>query len=148
MIHYHGGPIWPQDVARQLWTRRHAFVSFERPEQAELAAEVAQSFALDNGAFSAWKRGAVIDIAAYAEWCNHWRKHPGYDFAVIPDVIDGDEAANDLILAKWRNVGGDLAVDVPVWTEVRVRRPEIRLPAEALMAAHNTHPVPPPAAGS
>lgn len=115
MIHYHGGPIWPQDVARQLWTRRHAFVSFERPEQAELAAEVAQSFALDNGAFSAWKRGAVIDIAAYAEWCNHWRKHPGYDFAVIPDVIDGDASDNDRMLGVWRNLAGDLLADVPVW---------------------------------
>ena len=115
MIHYHGGPIWPQDVARQLWTRRHAFVSFERPEQIELAAEVAQTFALDNGAFSAWKRGTTIDLAAFAEWVNHWRRHPGYDFAIIPDVIDGDEAANDMMLAKWRNAGGDLLVDVPVW---------------------------------
>jgi hypothetical protein len=39
-------------VAHATWTRRHAFVSFERPEQVALAAEICQSFALDNGAFS------------------------------------------------------------------------------------------------
>lgn len=115
MIAYHGGPIWPQDVARQLWTRRHAFVSFERPEQVELAAEMAQSFALDNGAFSAWKRGAVIDVSGYAQWVNHWRKHPGFDFCIIPDAIDGDEAENDRLFGTWRNAGGDLSCDVPVW---------------------------------
>jgi hypothetical protein len=115
VIHYHGGPIWPVNVARELWTRRHAFVSFERPEQIEVAAEMAQSFALDNGAFAAWKSGTSIDVPAYAEWVNHWRLHPGFDFAIIPDVIDGDEAENDHMFGTWRNVGGDLMADVPVW---------------------------------
>lgn len=115
MIHYHGGPVTPVDVARQLWTRRHAFVSFEHPAQIEIAAEVAQSFALDNGAFSAWKKGGTVDVVGYAEWVNHWRRHPGFDFAVIPDVIDGDEAENDAMFGTWRNAGGDLLRDVPVW---------------------------------
>jgi hypothetical protein len=115
VIAYHGAPITPVDVARQLWTRRHAFVSFEHPEQLEVAAEVAQTFALDNGAFSAWGKGRTVDVPAYAEWVNHWRKHPGFDFAVIPDAIDGDEAENDRLLGWWHNCGGDLSVDVPVW---------------------------------
>ena len=55
MIHYHGGPIYPVTAAFRLWRARHAFVSFAYPEQVEIAAEEAQSFALDNGAFSAWK---------------------------------------------------------------------------------------------
>lgn len=111
MIHYHGAPITPVEVARQLWTRRHAFVSFEHPDQLDVAAEVAQSFALDNGAFSAWRRGAVVDWDGYTEWVRHWSLHPGFDFAVIPDVIDGDEEENDALIARWpfRWCG------VPVW---------------------------------
>lgn len=115
MIHYHGGPIYPSEMALPLWTQKHAFVSFEAPEQVHVAAEVAQSFALDNGAFAQWKKGGTIDIAAYAEWVNHWRRHPGFDFAIIPDVIDGDEAANDSMFGTWRNAGGELLYDVPVW---------------------------------
>ncbi len=57
MIHYHGGPIWPQTAAHALWTRRHGLCSFARPEQTPLMSEVCQSFVLDNGAYTAWKRG-------------------------------------------------------------------------------------------
>jgi hypothetical protein len=114
MIHYHGGPVTPIDVARTLWTRRHAMVSFYHPDQITLAAEVCQSFALDNGAFSAWKSGTgPIDTAAYVEWVQHWHKHPGFDFALIPDVIDGDEHANNRMIAEWFQLGG--REGVPVW---------------------------------
>ena len=47
MIHFHGGPITPTDVAIQVWTRRHAMVSFAYPQQTELAFELCQSVALD-----------------------------------------------------------------------------------------------------
>jgi len=30
-----------------------------------------------------------------------WRRHPGFDWAIIPDVIDGDEAANDALVTAW-----------------------------------------------
>jgi len=33
----------------------HAMVSFEHPEQIEIAAEVCKTVVLDNGSFSAWK---------------------------------------------------------------------------------------------
>lgn len=114
MIAYHGGPITPADVARQLWTRRHAFVSYEHPDQLQIAAEVAQSFALDNGAFSAWKRGAAVDWAGYIDFVTDWMRHPGFDFAVIPDVIDGGEQENDELLDRWCALGLQ-GVGVPVW---------------------------------
>lgn len=115
MIHYFGGPITPLEVARHVWKKRHAFVSFERPEQLGFAATLCQSFALDNGAFSKWKQGGSLDITAYVAWVNEWRRHPGFDFALIPDVIDGDEADNDRMFAAYREAGGDLLADVPVW---------------------------------
>lgn len=115
MIHYHGGPITPIAAAIELWTRRHAFVSFAHPKQVALAAEVAQSFALDNGAFSLWKKGQQVDVPAYVEWVNEWRQHPGFDWALIPDDIDGGECENDVMIARYREAGGDLSSSVPVW---------------------------------
>lgn len=55
MIHYHGGPITPDTCAMKAWKGRHAFISFAHSGQINLAAEYCQSFALDNGAFTAWK---------------------------------------------------------------------------------------------
>lgn len=115
MIHYHGGPITPLNVANAAWTARHAFVSFERPEQIAFAAEVCQSFALDNGAFSVWRRGATLDVAGYVAWVKEWERHPGFDWALIPDAIDGTEQENDALFATYRQAGGDLLAGVPVW---------------------------------
>lgn len=115
MIHYHGGPITPLDVATTVWRARHAFVSFENPGQVGVAAELCQSFALDNGAFSKWQQGGTLNIHGYVAWVEEWRRHPGFDFCVIPDVIDGTEADNDRMLASFREAGGDLLGSVPVW---------------------------------
>lgn len=101
MIHYHGGPITPDSVALKAWAGRHAFVSFAHPGQIGLAAEVCQSFALDNGAFSLWKAGKPVDWSRYYTWVRNWSRHPGFDFAVIPDVIEGSEAENDALLDQW-----------------------------------------------
>lgn len=116
MIHYHGGPITPLTVANAAWTARHAFVSFAYPEQVAFAAEICQSFALDNGAFTAWRNGGnKVDVRAYVAWVKEWERHPGFDWALIPDVIDGDEKDNDLLFAEYRQAGGDLLGSVPVW---------------------------------
>lgn len=115
MIHYHGGPITPLAVADVVWRGRHAFISYENPDQLPLAAAVAQSFALDNGAFSAWSTGRALDVQGYAEWVREWMRHPGFDWALIPDVIDGSEEDNVAMIAQWRDLGMPFSVSVPVW---------------------------------
>lgn len=113
MIHYHGGPISPVEAAMTVWKGRHALISWRHPEQIGLAADICQSFVLDNGAFSAWKAGEpVTDWNAYYRWTEHWLKHPGCDWAVIPDVIDGTEEDNDRLITEWPH-GHYLGV--PVW---------------------------------
>lgn len=112
MIHYHGTPIGGtrQDAARFL-LGRHALVSFNYPDDIAIVAEACQSFCLDNGAFTVWKQGGQLDIPGYIAWCREWHRHPGFDWALIPDVIDGDEKANDDLLATWpADIEG-----VPVW---------------------------------
>lgn len=111
MIHYHGGPITPETAAIRVWRGRHAFVSFACLQQLEVAAGVAQSFALDNGAFTFWKQGKEVHWKAYYHFCEKWLSHPACDWAVIPDVIDGDEDENDRLILEWpfKERG------VPVW---------------------------------
>lgn len=77
-------------------------ISFARNEQIGIAAEYASSFALDNGAFSLWRAGQRRPAwDRYYRWIEAWRNHPGFDFAIIPDVIDGSEEENDDLLAEW-----------------------------------------------
>lgn len=100
-----------QDFVRSF-AGKHAMVSYEHPEQLEVAAEICQSVVLDNGAFSAWKQGKTYDFAGYADWAAKWVRHPSVDWCVIPDVIDGSEAENDELLHRWTLPS---AVSVPVW---------------------------------
>ncbi|MFM5187458.1 hypothetical protein ACET9E_04145 [Aeromonas caviae] len=112
MIHYHGGPITPDTCAIKAWKGRHAFISYANHHQLALASEITQSFALDNGAFTFWKTGRPIDWAGYYQFVEKWKRHPRFDFAIIPDVIDGGEKGNDELLAAWPH--GKI-VGVPVW---------------------------------
>jgi len=102
MIHYHGLPITPATAAVRAVAAGHAFVSYAHAEQLSISAEVCQSFAIDNGAFSAWKRNEPVqDWSGFYEWAAACQRIPSCDFAVIPDVIDGSEAENDALVAEW-----------------------------------------------
>jgi len=118
MIHYHGLPITPEKAASAAVSGGHAFISFRRAEQLRMVLEVCQSFAVDNGAFSAWKSGdPVTNWSSFYDWVAEIHRYPSFDFAVIPDVIDGDEAANDALVEQWPWRGqSKLAwVGAPVW---------------------------------
>ncbi len=102
MIHYHGLPITPATAAVRAVDAGHAFVSYAHSDQLGVAVEVCQSFAIDNGAFSAWKKGEPVrDWSGFYEWAAACKRIPSCDFAVVPDVIDGSESDNDALLAEW-----------------------------------------------
>lgn len=111
MITYHGGPITPDVVAASFWKGRHGLISFAHPDQITVLAAVARSFVIDNGEFSRWKAGKPTDWPRYYEWVAEWKQHPGFDWAIIPDVIDGTEAQNDALIAEWPYP----VIGVPVW---------------------------------
>ena len=101
MICYHGLPITPSTAAHQAIQAGHAFVSYPNRDQLSIAVQVSASFAIDNGAFSAWRSGnPVQDWTPFYAWAKQCQLIPSCDFAVIPDVIDGDEAANDALLME------------------------------------------------
>jgi len=115
VIRYHGGPITPMLVAMAM-RGQHAMISHAAPQQLAQLAEICQSFALDNGAFSVWKAGNTLDVPGYREWVEYWRWHPGFDWCLIPDSIDGTEADNRRLMEDW--LADDLRLNeqsVPVW---------------------------------
>jgi hypothetical protein len=112
MIHYHGTPITPQEIAVAVLRGRHALISFAYPVQICAVSEVCSSFVLDNGAFSFWKNKKPVNWPAYYSFVRDWRFHPRFDWALIPDVIDGTEEENDALIEEWPF---PIPVGVPVW---------------------------------
>lgn len=141
MIRFHGGPVTPLSAAAELWTGRHALVSFASPAQLPLAAEISQSFCIDNGAFSLWGDGQKVDVVAYADFVRPWGNHPGLYGAFIPDDIDGDADANDRMIARWHGQRVDRGI--PVW---HLHEPLERL--EYLVRCSRAHVYPAVALGS
>lgn len=116
MIRYHGTPITPEAAAIHILKGRHGLISFANPKQVSLAAEVCQSFVLDNGAFTAWKSGVNPDWDKFEKWVREWIYHPGFDWFLIPDVIDGEEKENiDLINDFVKRFPNHKNRMVPVW---------------------------------
>jgi len=111
MIHYHGTPFSGGDKNHMALAGRHAMVSYAHASCMAIVAEVCQSFCLDNGAFSAWKAGKKFDPEGFMDWAHHWVKHPGCDFAVLPDIIDGTEKEND----NWLKFAPNKHQWTPVW---------------------------------
>lgn len=114
MIHYHGisdsGSI--KDTLR-LAKGRHCFVSYAKAGRLAAISHVCQSFALDNGAFSAWRSERPFDYEGFVKFVELWGRHPACDFIVLPDVIDGDEEDNDAFIKRWPKHLRSMAA--PVW---------------------------------
>jgi hypothetical protein len=112
MRHYHhtDGGMSHQEKARFL-AGRHGLVSYVYQAPTALAFEVCTGVVLDNGAYTVWQQGGTLDVDGYLAWCYQWHRHPAFDWALIPDVIEGTEEENDTLLAEWHaNIRG-----VPVW---------------------------------
>lgn len=98
-MHYHGADITPRSVLLSL-AGRNFCVSYAYPSPAEVCHEIGQSVMLDNGAFSFWRLGKTTDWDGYYAWCERWLEHRT-TWAVIPDVIDGNEDGNDALVEAW-----------------------------------------------
>ena len=114
-IHYHGTPIWgnKSEVLRISVRGAGAFVSFARPDQIDKCFEFADSVAIDNGAFSAWKRGLKIDWTSFYQWLGTKAFSDKCAFFIAPDIIDGSEEDNDLLLSMVPSMFKDKVV--PAW---------------------------------
>jgi hypothetical protein len=74
-------------------------VSFAHPADADICLRIGQSVMWDNGAFSLYTKGKVVNWTAFYKWLEPRLGHPHW--AVIPDVIDGDVDANARLVDEW-----------------------------------------------
>ncbi len=113
--HFHGTPVWggAGNVLKVAVRDSGAFVSYARPDQIKQCFTYANSVGLDCGAFSAWKRGLFIDWTKYYQFISAWYGHDKLKFFCIPDVIEGGEEDNDLLIKKLPTAFRDKAA--PVW---------------------------------
>lgn len=97
-IQYHGTPITP---AGQLARMRgeHFCVSFYRPDNADVCETIGASVMWDNGAFSAYTKGAQIDEGALYAWLEPRLYHPHR--AVVLDVIGGPVEQQRRAIKRW-----------------------------------------------
>lgn len=110
MLHYHGTPITPRSVLLDL--RGKCFcVSYAAPNDVKACHEIGQSVMLDNGAFSLWRAKKPTDWPGYYAWAEQWLDYRT-TWAVIPDVINGDDAVNDELISQWPHGKKQAA---PVW---------------------------------
>lgn len=98
-IHYHCTPISPIPVLLDL-QGKHFCVSFAHGWDVERVHQIGQTVMLDNGAWTAWRKGKQYDPKKFYKWAAPWLEYHT-TWAVIPDVIEGDEEANDLLLEQW-----------------------------------------------
>lgn len=95
MIHYHGTPITPRAELQRL-AGRHFCISFADPRDIDWCLQNGASVMMDNGAFTAWTQGRLVNWDEYHKWLAARLTPPHW--GVLPDVIDGDEQANDELL--------------------------------------------------
>ncbi len=111
---YHGTPVsGTREDARQFLTGRHGLVSFARPDQLDIVKAVCASYCLDNGAFSIWRKGGKLNPRKFMQWAHSHGKQANFDFAFIPDIIDGSEDANDGLIQLWKEEA--TIQGVPIW---------------------------------
>lgn len=110
MIHYHGTPLTPRSEMLKM-AGKHFCVSFANPADADWCLANGQSVMLDNGAFTAYKRGGELNMTAYAAWLEPRLGHPHW--AVIPDQIGGDEDTQRAMITAWGREPSWLFA--PVW---------------------------------
>lgn len=115
MPHYHGTPIWGDagEIHRIAVSGSGAFVSYARPDQLQQSLIIADAVAIDNGAFSAWKRGLEINWCDFYNWLAPHYSNDKIVFFVIPDVVEGGETDNDVLIKQLPSSFREKAA--PVW---------------------------------
>lgn len=113
MRHYHGTPIGgTRAAADEFATGRHLLIPWKRPEDLHRAMDFCRGFIVDNSAYSFWTTGEKPNWLDYVKWCKGFARHPRFDFALVPDVIDGSEKENDELLRLW---------DKHAWHPIKIR---------------------------
>lgn len=118
MKHYHGTPIGgTRESAEKFVEGRFVLIPWKRPEDLQRAMSFSRGFCVDNSAFTFWSSGEQPKWAEYIKWVRSFARHPRFEFALIPDVIDGDEQQNNELIKLWDKMASYPAriSGAPVW---------------------------------
>ena len=121
MIKYYGTPLTPNRVFDEVFENgRNCLIPFPNPQNLKRAKELCEKIIIDNGAFTLWRKGGVIDWNEYYNWIKDHLNE--IEFYFIPDVIDGTEEENDdLIVEFFKKFRSNISVNpmlkkgVPIW---------------------------------
>lgn len=97
-ICYHGTPITPKAQLYRMKGQNFC-VSFAEPRDADFCEAFGQSVLWDNGAFSAYTKGVVLNEAELHKWLEPRLRHPHR--AVVLDVIDGGVDVQRAAIERW-----------------------------------------------
>jgi len=97
-ICYHGTPITPKAQLYRM-TGQSFCVSFAEPRDADFCEQFGQSVLWDNGAFTAFTKGKVLDEAALYAWLEPRLYHPHR--AVVLDRIGGSVDDQRMMTDRW-----------------------------------------------
>jgi len=102
MKHYHGTPTGGKaDKSAEFMVNRFVLIPWKRPDDLQRAMECSRGFIVDNSAFSFWSTGDKPNWGDYSKWVMDICSHPRFDFALIPDVIDGTPEENNNLIDFW-----------------------------------------------
>lgn len=115
MKHYHGTPIGgKRDHANQFIENRLVLIPWKRPDDLAAVQQFSQGFVVDNSAFSFWSTGEVPKWSDYIMWVMGLCNSPRFDWAIIPDKIDGSEVDNNKLIDYWQRTAKGIPC-CPVW---------------------------------
>ena len=115
MKHYHGTPVGGKRAkVIEFVENRFVLVPWLRCEDLQVALEYARGVVVDNSAFTFWRSGEKPNWAKYVCWCREICYHPRFEFALIPDVIDGTTAENNHLIDFWTRTAKGVE-GCPVW---------------------------------
>ena len=115
MLKYYGTPLTPNSVFDEVMPTRNSLIPFPNPQNLHRAIKLCNKVIIDNGAFTLWRKGGVIDWDKYYAWMQPFIHN--IEFFFIPDVIDGTEEENDALIAEYfrRFINEDKRKGVTIW---------------------------------
>ena len=89
-------PITPNHVFEEYMAHRNVVISYLRPDNYKLAVEHCQKIIFDNGAYTFFRKGIASNFETFYKFLEDKK----FNYFFIPDVINGSETENDLLISQ------------------------------------------------
>lgn len=111
MEKFHGTPITPKEVFELSMIGKNCLIPWFDPRDLFRALEICNKVIIDNSAYSIHNSGKKVNWNDFYEWIQPFKDK--IEFFFIPDVIDGTEKENNLLINDYFNRNEKKGV--PVW---------------------------------